>query len=133
VLLCGIICGLPYGIVCGIATPLISHLFTGMPPSFILPPMVFELASYGAAAALFMRFVKTRNLIADVYIALIGAMLLGRVIFGLANALIFTSGGYTMQIWVTAAFVTALPGIIAQIILIPVIVVALQKANLTDL
>ena len=38
-----------------------------------------------------------------------------------------------MQIWLTASFVTSLPGIAIQLALIPIIVLALQKAKLAEL
>ena len=31
VLLCGLVCGAPFGLVCGILGPLVSSLLTGMP------------------------------------------------------------------------------------------------------
>ena len=133
VLLCGIICGFPYGLACGILTPLLSSPLTGMPPAVYLPSMLFELAAYGTAASLLMHYVQIKNLFAKIYISLIAAMLFGRIVYGIVNALIFSVGNYSMQIWLTAAFVTALPGIVIQILVIPVIVVILQKAKLIDL
>jgi niacin transporter len=59
-------------------------------------------------------------------------MLLGRVTFGVLNALIFRAGEYSLAIWSTAAFVTALPGIVIQLIVIPVLIVALQKAKIIE-
>ena len=133
VLLCGIVCGIPYGFACGIITPLLSSLFTGMPPVAILPSMLCELAAYGTVSALFMRYVRLKNLYVNIYIALIGAMLFGRIFYGILNALIFSAGEYSVQIWLTAAFVTALPGVVIQIIVIPAVVIALQKAKLIEL
>ena len=133
VLLCGIVCGLPYGLICGIATPLLSSWLTGMPPAAYLPAMLCELAAYGLVSSLLMRYVRTKNLYANIYIALIGAMLAGRIVYGVLNALIFRAGSYSAQVWLTSAFVTALPGIIIQLILIPAIVIALQKSKLADI
>jgi len=132
ILLSGIMLGLPYGLAVGIITPILSSLFTGMPPAVILPAMTFELAAYGAASALLMRYVPNKNLYAKVYVSLIGAMLFGRIFFGILNALIFAAGNYSMQIWLTGAFVTALPGIAIQIVIIPAIVIALQKTKLVE-
>jgi niacin transporter len=130
ILICGLICGAGYGVACGVAVPLLSHLVLGMPPAFILPQMVFELAAYGLVAGLLIRFVQTKNSYANIYIALIGAMLLGRIVFGVANVFYFQTGAYTMNAWLAAAFMTALPGIIIQIVMIPALVIALRKANL---
>ena len=130
ILLCGIICGLPYGLACGIITPLLSHLLTGMPPTAMLPSMLCELAAYGAVSALLTRYVRTKSLYANIYIALVGAMAFGRVFYGILNSLIFNAGGYSMQIWLSAAFITALPGIAIQIVVIPAVIIILQKAKL---
>ena len=132
VLLCGLVCGFPYGLACGIVTPLLSSLFTGMPPAAMLPSMLCELAVYGLAASLLMRFVRVKNPYARIYIALAGAMLSGRVVLGLVNALIFHVGSYTMQAWLATSFVTALPGIAIQAVMIPAIVFGLQKARLVE-
>jgi len=130
VLLCGLVCGWPYGLACGILTPLFSSLLTGMPPAAYLPSMLCELAAYGLIAGLFAQYIRTKNLYMDIYLSLLGAMLVGRIVYGIVNALIFSAGQYSMQIWLTAAFVTALPGIIIQIIALPAIVIALQKSRL---
>jgi len=130
VLLCGMICGWPYGLACGILGPVLSSLLTGMPPMAILPSMLIELATYGFVSGLLARTINTKNRILDLYIPLIGAMLAGRLVFGILNALIFRAGNYTFEIWLTAAFVTALPGIIIQLIVIPAVVFLLRKARL---
>ena len=132
VLLCGLICGFPCGMCCGILTTLLSSLLTGMPGPASLPAMLCELAVYGLVSSLLMQFVRTKNLYLDIYISLLGAMLSGRIVYGVLNSLIFSAGRYSLQIWATSAFVTAIPGIIIQVIAIPVIVLALQKARLIE-
>jgi len=132
ILICGIVCGFPYGLACGIIAPLLSSLLTGMPPVAILPSLVCELAVYGLVSSLLIRYVRFKKVYINLYISLVGAMLLGRITFGTLNALIFNAGNYSMQIWLTATFVTALPGIAIQLALIPSIVVVLQKAKLID-
>lgn len=127
VLLCGMLCGVPYGLVCGIITPLLSSLLTGMPPPPMLPSMVCELAVYGTAAAALLRFTRAKNTYMRTYIALVGAMLSGRIVCGVLNALIFKAGNYSMQMWTASAFVTALPGIALQIILIPSVLIAIKR------
>lgn len=66
----------------------------------------------------------------NLYASLITAMIGGRIVYGLMNALIFRAGAYSIQMWMTASFVTALPGIILQLLLLPAVVYALQKAKL---
>ncbi|MGI6260304.1 MAG: ECF transporter S component [Acutalibacteraceae bacterium] len=133
VLLCGLVAGPVYGLVCGALTPLLSSLMTGMPPAAVLPGMLCELAAYGLVTGLLLRFVQTKSKAANLWISLIGAMICGRVVSGLLNGLIFRAGQYTLQIWVTASFVTALPGIAIQLVLIPLLVFALERAKLVEL
>ena len=130
VLLCGLLCGWPYGLACGVLAPLLSSLITGMPPMAFLPSMLCELAVYGFVSGLLMRYVKTGKLLADLYISLVGAMLLGRLVLGLLNAVLFRAGEYSVALWTTSASVTALPGIVIQLAVIPVLVFALKKSNL---
>ena len=130
VLLCGLICGGSYGLLCGLAGPALSALLTGMPPAAVLPGMLVECGVYGLAAGLLMQLVRTKHLYADLYISLAAAMLLGRVVSGIAKALIFSAGSYSMVSWVAGSFVTALPGIVIQLALLPSIVYALMHARL---
>ena len=130
VLLCGMICGPVYGLACGALAPLLSSLFTGMPPAAMLPGMLCELAVYGLVSGLLIKTVKSGSRITNIYISLIGAMIAGRIVAGALNALIFRAGAYSLEMWITASFVTAIPGIIAQLALIPLIVLALERAKL---
>lgn len=130
VLLCGLICGWPYGLACGALGPLLSSLVSGMPPAAILPGMVFELAAYGLVSGLMMQWVRTGRSFWDILLALVTAMLAGRALSGLMNALLFRVGNYSGAIWVSASFVTALPGIAIQLVFIPLIVLALERAKL---
>lgn len=128
VLLCGMLCGWPLGAVCGLLGPLLSSLITGMPPAAYLPSMMVECCVYGLVSGLMLRLVHTRRLYADLYIALICAMLAGRVVSGLAKALLF-SPGLALSAWVASSFVTALPGIVLQLVLLPAVVRTLMKAR----
>lgn len=131
VLLCGLICGWPYGLVCGLIGPLLSSLITGMPPMGpVLYGMMIELAVYGLVTGLLMKLIHTGKLMADFYISLVAAMLAGRIVGGLAKALIFSAGSYSLKAWATAYFVSSLPGIVLQLLLLPVLYLALQKAHL---
>ena len=129
VLICGMLCGWPYGFLCGLMGPMLSSLLTGMPPAAFLPSMMVECGVYGMTTGLVLKYVRTGKLYADLYIALIAAMLAGRVVSGIAKALIF-SPGMAMSAWITASFVTALPGIVIQLVLLPMVVSTLMKARL---
>lgn len=131
-LLCGIVCGGGYGLLCGLAGPLLSSVVTGMPGPAMLPSMVPELMAYGLVTGLMMRFVRTGKLYGDMYISLGTAMVLGRVVGGIAKALVYMGSGeaFTLAIWASSYFVATVPGIICHLILIPVLVLTLTKAKL---
>ena len=131
VLLCGVVCGGSYGLLCGLVGPLLSSVITGMPGAAMLPSMVPELMAYGLVSGLLMRFVRTGKLYADLYISLGAAMIVGRVVGGIAKALFYMGSGevFTLGVWATSYFVSTLPGIICHLILIPILVVMLMKAR----
>ena len=130
VFICGLICGWQYGLLCGIAGPALSSALSGMPPVAVLPSMMVELAAYGTAAGLMMKLVRTKSTYADLYISLIVAIVCGRVLAGLAQALIFARGSYSMSAWIAGSVVTSWPGTVIQLVFIPTIVFALMKSHL---
>ena len=91
--------------------------------------MAFEMAAYGFSAGfLYQRL--PRNL-GGIYASLIGAMVCGRVVWGIVMSILLMNGeGFTIAAFVAGAFANAIPGIILQLVAIPVIVLALQKAKL---
>ena len=129
VLICGMICGWPYGFVCGLMGPLLSSALTGMPPIAILPAMMLECGAYGMVSGIMLKLVHTKSTYGDLYIALVVAMLAGRVFSGIAKALIFMPG-ISMTAWSTASFITALPGILIQLVFLPSVVLTLMKAKI---
>jgi hypothetical protein len=94
--------------------------------------MIPELCAYGIVAGLGMRYVKTGRSVADVYISLAAAMVLGRIVGGIATAIFYavTAGSYSLTLWATSYFVESVPGIAAHLILVPALYVALVKARL---
>ena len=129
VLLCGFLCGWPYGLAVGFIAPLLRFAMFGMPPIFPTGmAMAFELAAYGAFTGVFyqLRPKKTGML----FVSLILAMAAGRVVWGIAECFLLGLGGFTWAAFVSGAFLNAIPGIILQIVLIPAILIALRKGNL---
>ena len=59
VLICGMLCGWPYGLVCGLMGPLLSSAITGMPPAAMLPAMMVECGTYGMVSGLMLKVVRT--------------------------------------------------------------------------
>lgn len=130
VLLCGFFCGPWYALAVGLIAPLLRHVLFQMPPLYSAIAMSFELATYGLVAGLLYRALPKKTI--SIYIALIGAMLAGRVVWGIASLLLVgvTGQPFTWQLFLSGAFITALPGIIVHIVLIPLVVLALRRARL---
>ena len=129
VLLCGLICPWPYGLLCGLLGPLLSSVITGMPPAAMLPSMMVECGTYGLVSSLMLRLVRTGRPTADLYISMASAMVLGRVVAGLVKALILAPGTPAFA-WVSTSLVTGIPGIVIQLLLVPAIILALTHARL---
>ncbi|MCL2198790.1 MAG: ECF transporter S component [Defluviitaleaceae bacterium] len=89
VLLAGLICGWKFGLLAGVAGPLLSSSLTGMPPTAIAPVMMIELGIYGLVAGVVMHFVRTHRASFDLYISMISAMIVGRVVAGIAQYVYF--------------------------------------------
>ena len=129
VLLCGFLVGPCWAAVIGLIAPLLRFALFGMPPIFPTGvAMCFELAVYGAVSGwLYLRLPRrTVNL----YVSLVAAMLLGRIAWGIVRVILsgVTGSAFTWAAFMAGAFTTAMPGIILHIVLIPVIVLALQRA-----
>jgi thiamine transporter ThiT len=131
VLLCGFVCGWPYGLLVGAVTPLLRSPLFSMPPLYpTAVAMAFELAAYGLLAGLFYKLLPKTTV--NIYVSLILAMLGGRIVWGVAQVVLlgFAGNAFTWQAFAAGAFTTALPGIILQLVLIPVLVLALKRAKL---
>lgn len=133
VLLAGIICGWQYGLFIGFVLPLLRSTIFGMPPLFpIAIAMAFEMAMYGAVIGILYRIFPKKNIY--IYISLIISMIAGRIVWGSVSMFLFGLNGstFTWKLFVAGALVNALPGILIQIIIIPILVVALKKVNLIE-
>lgn len=132
VILCGFICGWKYGLVVGAVTPILRSAVFSMPvmyPSAIA--MAFELAAYGFLVGFLFRNARWQCL-KSLYRCLIISMLGGRVVWGIVMTVILGLGenGFTLTAFLTGAFLNAIPGIIVQLILVPAIMLALNKTHL---
>ena len=132
VLLGAFICGPWWAAAVGVVAPLLRHALFGMPPILTALAMCFELAAYGLIAGLL--YGKGTRTVKSIYISLIAAMVFGRVIWGIATVIITGAAGgtFTWAAFASGAVLNAIPGILVQIILIPIIVVALRKANVIE-
>lgn len=127
-LLCGFFCGWPWGLAVGLIAPVLRSLLFGMPPMFpVAVCMSFELATYGAVSGLMYSKLPRKK--ASIYGALLTAMVAGRLVWGAARFLCtgLNASAFGLAAFWAGAVTTALPGIILQIVLIPVLVMALEK------
>lgn len=132
VLLCGLICGWQYGLVIGFILPVMRSMLFGMPPLYpTAVSMSFELAAYGFIIG-FLYSHSRWQCVKSLYRCMIIAMLSGRIVWGIAQVLLLGLGdnGFTVHAFVSGAFLNAIPGIILQLILIPSIMVLLNRAKL---
>ncbi len=135
VMLCGLICGPQYGTVIGFVLPVMRSLLFGMPalyPNAV--GMCFELAAYGFLAGFLFRRARWQC-IKSLYRCLIAAMLGGRIVWGIAQCFLLGigAGGFGLSAFFAGAFFNAVPGIILQLILIPAIMLALDKTHLVPM
>ena len=134
VLLCGFICGWSWGLAVGFIAPLFRSLTLGMPPLFPgAVCMAFELAAYGAVAGAMHRILPRKK--SSIYVSLLTAMVIGRLVWG---AMMFvcrglTGGSFGLSAFLAGAVTNALPGIIVQIVLVPILVMALDNSKVLDL
>ena len=132
VLLCGFLCGWKYGLAVGFVLPLLRSATLGMPPMFPAGiAMAFELAAYGFLAGFLYARSRWQCVVA-LYRCLILAMIGGRIVWAAAQVVLSGVSGqaFTWQMFLSGAFLTAIPGIILQLVFIPAVMVALDRTGL---
>lgn len=128
VLLCGLICGAPWGLVVGFIAPLLRSLTLGMPLLFpTAVAMAFELAVYGFVAGLLYKKLPQKKW--AIYVSLLVAMVSGRVVWGIVQltCMGFDTTKFGISAFWAGAVANAIPGIILQIVLIPIVVFLIEK------
>ena len=129
ILLCGFVCGWRYGGVVGFITPLLRSVLFGIP---VLYPnaigMAFELMTYGIVAGALYSMCRKKDIL-RVYLCLIVAMFTGRLVWGVASLILYGVAGnsFTWSMFITGAFLGAIPGIILHLIIIPPIVLSVER------
>ena len=132
VFLCGLICGGPWGALVGLILPLLRSVLFGMPPLFPTAiAMCFELMTYGFVAGFLYSRSRWQCVIA-LYRSMIASMVAGRLVWGVAQIVLLGLSGsaFTLQAFMAGALLNAIPGIIAQLLLIPAVMVALHRTGL---
>ncbi|MBR6039999.1 MAG: ECF transporter S component [Clostridia bacterium] len=133
VLLCGFLCGWPWGLAVGAIAPVLRSVLFGMPtlyPDAVC--MTFELAAYGAVSGMIYRILPRKPW--SVYVALLAAMIAGRIVWGVVKWVLLGLAGsaFTMEMFLAGALLNAIPGIVLHIVLIPIVVLALEKAGVAE-
>lgn len=128
VLLCGFLCGVPYGLVVGFFAPLLRSMILGMPPMFPKAIcMAFELAVYGMVSGYMHNKLPKKK--GYIYLSLVTAMIAGRVVWGGAMYLCMgiSDGAFGFSAFLAGAVTNAIPGIMIQLVLIPVVIMLAEK------
>jgi len=121
VFLTALILGPFYGALVGFITPLFSTLIFAMPP--MMPPiavfMAFELAALGLTAG-YLYSNKSKN----IYLSITAAVIMGRFIYGLALLALGPLFSFNPPFipFMQGAFLTGIPGIVIQFVIIPPII-----------
>ena len=130
VFLCGFLCGWPWGLVIGILAPLMRSVLFGMPAIFPgAIAMSFELATYGfLSGLLYSRLPRTT---VNIYVTLLVSMIAGRLVWGAVRFVLAGLSGseFPFSAFLAGAVTNAVPGIILHIVLLPLIILALQRAG----
>ena len=131
VLVCGLICGWQYGGVVGFVLPFLRFAVFGMPPMPNGIAMAFELAAYGIIVGVVYRHSRWKC-VWSLYRALLVAMVGGRIVWAAARVVMvgLAKVPFTWEIFLADAFLGAIPGIILQLVLIPVLMLALHRTGL---
>jgi len=135
ILLAGLVCGWKFGLIAGVAAPILSSSITGMPAAAIVPMMAIELGTYGLVAGLVLQFVRTRRASFDLYIALTVALFVGRIVAGISQYVYFFEGAFVefLDFWAATYFVKAVPGLVIQFAFVPSVVMALERERVIPL
>lgn len=129
VMLCGLVCGAKYGFFTGLILPLLRGAIFSMPPLYPNALwMAAELATYGFVIGFIYSRIGKKDL-KTVYISLLSAMISGRIVWGITKWTLLGLNGkpFLFSMFLTGGFIDALPGIILQLVLIPLIMSMLNK------
>lgn len=133
VLLCGFILGWKYGLIVGFIVPIFRSILFGMPPMFPTAfAMAFELATYGLLSGLLYKTLSKNK--GNIFISLVTAMIGGRIIWGIVSYFLYGINDtvFNMEIFASGAFIDAIPGMIIQLIIIPLIISSLERTRVIE-
>jgi len=131
VFLCGFILGGPIGLAVGFITPILRSILFGMPLFYpVAIAMSFELATYGGVVGFLFRKLSKSTL--NIYVSLVIAMIAGRIVWGIIMLVLLGVYGmpFSLKMFISGVLINSVPGLIAQIVIIPVLLISLKRANL---
>ncbi len=131
VFLCAFLCGPVWAAGVGFLAPLLRSLLFSAPPIYPLAlAMAPELLTYGLTAGLV--YAKGERTVPRLYRSLAAAMVAGRLVWGAARYLLAGLSGseFSFAMFLSGALLTAWPGILLQLILLPPLVRTLEKIKL---
>jgi len=120
VYIAGFLLGPAIGGIIGFLAPLISHMLTGMPP--VSPPVLFlmivELPLFGIISG-YLFFQREWNIFTALLVAMVG----GRIGMALVAPVVFYIQEFPVAplVYLQGALITGLPGIILQLIILPLL------------
>ena len=134
VYICAFLAGPLYGGLVGAIAPLLRNIIFGMPPFYpVAIAMAFELCEYGIIAGLIYIFTKKHMKLSEsVYLTLVIAMILGRIVFGAAMyvLLMLKSQSYTFDAFINATTLSSIPGIVLHFLIVPPVVLATERSGI---
>ena len=93
--------------------------------------MAFELAVYGGMAGFLRQKLPRKKGVT--YAVLLISMIAGRIVWGAVRVILAGLSGstFTWALFLAGAVTNAVPGIILQLVLIPILVAAMERAGLS--
>ena len=131
VLLTGMLCGPIFGFAVGVVAAPLRFVLFGMPRMPNVLYMTAELAAYGLLSGIFYNILPKRKI--SLYASLLLSMIGGRIAYAIIFISINLSNAKTPEALilpiVSATVLIAWPGMILQVLIIPTLLIVLQKAK----
>ncbi len=121
VMITSVFAGPVYGLLVGVLSPLLRQFLFSMPPFPMSLMMALELGTYGITFGVLFKVAKPHisNELLRLVLSLTVSMILGRIVFTLAALSLTGATSFSVVFW--GLFTTSLPGIILQLVLIPLL------------
>ena len=134
VFLCGMVCDWKHGAIIGFILPLLRSLIFSVP---VLYPtaisVAFEMCTYGLVVGILYGYSKKKSL-TTIYFSMLIAMILGRIIRCIAQIILLNiqKNPFVWKTFFTGVILNSIPGIILQLIIIPIVMIALKRSKLIE-